>query len=111
MNFDKIFEVIDHLYESRKQDEILMELVSDFYKYAIEYTEYRVKWNFYSMEERQVNDGYRTSKHNAFIDSYNILVRYLGKSMEVSELQIEGDRKVYGDFANYVVYKLAVKQR
>ena len=43
MNFDKIFEVIDHLYESRKQDEILMELVSDFYKYAIEYTEYNLE--------------------------------------------------------------------
>ena len=40
-------------------------------------------------------------------------MRYIDKSgyADVSKLKIEGDRKVLGDFANYVVYKLAVKQR
>lgn len=111
MNFDKIFETIDHLYENNKNDEILMDLIPEFYQKAIEYTKYRVDWNFYSREEKQENDKYRTSKHNSFMDSYNILVRYLGKTMDVSIFNIGEDRKVYGDLANYVVYQLALKQR
>ena len=92
-------------------DEILVELTEAFYKAAFEYTKDRVQWNFYTIEEKQENDSSRTHKHNSFMDNYNILLRYLERTMDVSKLRIEGERKVLGDFANYVVYKLAVKQR
>ena len=111
MNFDKIFDIIDELYEKNKSDADLVQFTEDVYKAAIEYTLDRVKWNFYSREQKQENDSLRTSKHDSFIDRYNILIRYLGLTMDVSELKIEGDRKVLGDFANYIVYRLAVKQR
>ena len=111
MNFDKIFETIDHLYERNKHDEDFMSLVSDFYQFAIEYTKCRVDWNFYSLEQRNDNNKYRTSKHDRFIMSYNSLVRYLGRTMDISDFDIGEDRKVYGDLANYVVYQLALKQR
>lgn len=111
MNFDKIFDVIDELYEKNRSNNDWVQLTEDVYKAAIEYTNDRVKWNFYSREQKQENDNFRTTKHNSFIDRYNILLRYLGQTMDVSELKIEGDRKVLGDFANYIVYRLAVKQR
>ena len=111
MNYDEIFDAIDELYEKKKTDDILVELTEAFYKAAFEYTKDRVQWNFYTREEKISNDSSRTCKHNSFMDSYNILLRYLERTMDVSKLRIEGERKVLGDFANYVVYKLAVKQR
>ena len=113
MNYDEIFDAIDELYEKKKTDDILVELTEAFYKAAFEYTKDRVQWNFYTREEKIENDSLRTSKHNSFLDNYKVLMRYIDKSgyADVSKLKIEGDRKVLGDFANYVVYKLAVKQR
>lgn len=111
MDFDKIFDAIDHMYERNKSDDELNSLVNDFYQYAIAYTDYRVKWNFYTREERQDNDRYRTIKHDRFMAAYSKVTNYLGKLIDVSYFELGTDRKVYGDFANYVVYKLAVKQR
>ena len=111
MDFDKMFETIDQLYEKNKNDDILQDAVVDLYKAAVAYTQYRVNWNFYSREQKVDEDKLRTIKHDAFIDRCNSLKRYLEKTMDVSWFELDKDRKVVGDFANYVVYKLAVKQR
>ena len=111
MDFDKMFETIDQLYEKNKNDDILQDAVVDLYKAAVAYTKYRVNWNFYSREQKVDEDKLRTIKHDAFIDRCNSLKRYLEKTMDVSWFELDKDRKVVGDFANYVVYKLAVKQR
>ena len=111
MDFDKMFETIDQLYEKNKNDDILQDAVEDLYKAAVAYTQYRVNWNFYSREQKVDEDKLRTIKHDAFIDRCNSLKRYLEKTMDVSWFELDKDRKVVGDFANYVVYKLAVKQR
>ena len=111
MDFDKMFETIDQLYEKNKNDDILQDAVVDLYMAAVAYTKYRVNWNFYSREQKVDEDKLRTIKHDAFIDRCNSLKRYLEKTMDVSWFELDKDRKVVGDFANYVVYKLAVKQR
>ena len=111
MRYDEIFDTIDELYKKNNENQELAELVEDFYKAAFEYTKERVKWNFYTREEKSEFDNYRTSRHDSFIYHYNLLIRSLELTMDVSKLKIEGDRKMLGDFANYVVYRLAVKQR
>lgn len=92
-------------------DDTEKELAIDLAKAAYKYTQFRVLWNFYSIEEKAEQDRYRTSAHNAYMDCLRIFLRYeqrLGKSVPNIT---ESDRKTLGDIGNYLTYKLAVLQR
>ncbi|MBP3200049.1 MAG: DUF3232 domain-containing protein [Lachnospiraceae bacterium] len=59
------------------------------------------------------NDAHRTACHNSFINSLKMYVRYLkqiGIELSLNKL-IEQDRKTIGDFANYIVFTEAIKNR
>ena len=63
--------------------------------------------------ERMEADKGRTIKHNAFIDSLNILTRLLnsdGISTPWRE-QLGDDRKRIGDFACFVAYIVGISNR
>ena len=80
---------------------------------AIEYTNIRAKWSLMSTEEKAENDSYRTTCHDSFINSLKMYVRYfkqIGIELLSKEL-IEQDRKTIGDFANYIVFREAIKNR
>lgn len=95
-----------------KNDEVF-EMWQDMLKKAIEYTSIRAKWSLMSREEKIENDAHRTACHDSFINSLKIYVRYLkelGIELKSNEL-IEQDRKTIGDFANYIVFREAIKNR
>lgn len=108
MNFEKNWELTEKYHESR--DEILTELVDDLISQALKYAKMRIDWYGFGREERAEKDSLRSSIHDRFIDNLNILNRYLAKEdMEV--LETDDDRKVVGDFACYIAYRIAVSMR
>ena len=102
-------EILDYCHKNNEAFDMWQDLLNK----AIEYTSIRAKWSLMSTEEKVENDAYRTACHNSFINSLKIYVRYLkqlGIELSVNEL-IEQDRKIIGDFANYIVFREAVNNR
>lgn len=102
-------EIVDNCH---KNDEVF-EMWQDLLDKAIEYTSIRAKWSLMSREEKIGKDAYRTACHDSFINSLKIYVRYLkeiGIELKSNEL-IEQDRRAIGDFANYIVFREAIKNR
>lgn len=108
--FEKYYtEILDCCH---KNDETL-EMWQDLLNKAIEYTSIRAKWSLMPTEEKVENDAYRTACHDSFINSLKMYVRYLkqiGIELSLNKL-IEQDRKTIGDFANYIVFTEAIKNR
>lgn len=95
-----------------RDDETAVELYGDLLKAAHKYCTFRFQWELYSNEERIQNDFYRTSAHNAYMDSLNIFLRYMGKiGAEVPTIPEEWTRKELGDLACHLVCEIAVRNR
>ena len=99
-------------------DTTVSELAEDVVKKALKYVSYRVNWLTYSNEQRMNEDGFRTSAHNVFMDSLNILFRYMDKGCEENKfsswalgLLSKYDRKDFGDIAAEIVYLAAIRMR
>ena len=98
------------IFELRKiDDSTIQELLSDVFTLAKQYSDIRYNWFFMSREEKNEKDAGRSMKHDRFIDSLNILNRYLTKNF-LSEyvIEVSSDRKVVGDFANQLVYEIEI---
>lgn len=101
------------IFELRKMDDnIIQELLLDVFTLAKQYSDIRYNWFFMSREEKMEKDVGRSMKHDRFIDSLNILNRYLTKNF-LSEyvIEVSPDRKVAGDFANRLVYEIELHCR
>lgn len=86
------------------------DLIKGLYRSAINYHHYRAIWQIWSLNERNQNDEARTRAHNVFIDNCNIISRYmLKKGLDNSWRQELGeDRKIIGDFACYIAYRISL---
>lgn len=101
------------IFELRKMDDnTIQELLSDVFTLAKQYSDIRYNWFFMSREEKMEKDAGRSMKHDRFIDSLNILNRYLTKNF-LSEyvIEVSPDRKMAGDFANRLVYEIELHCR
>jgi hypothetical protein len=89
--------------------EIWEELLKNIFKYM----EYRCKWGIFSREERMEKDSIRTMNHDAVIDSFNQLSRFMKKKHPESSWreQLGEDRRRIGDFAMYIAYIYAINGR
>ena len=94
------------------QDETATELYEDLLRAAHKYCTFRFQWELYNNEERMQNDTYRTSAHNAYMDSLNIFLRYMGKTgADVPSVPEEWTRKELGDLACRLVCEIAIRNR
>lgn len=91
----------------------LISLKNDFISYAVEYARIRVDWFLSDEEGKDQIEELRTRKHNALIDSCNILSREMNKAGENTAWRIElgTDRKSIGDFACYLHCILGINAR
>ncbi|MBR3289031.1 MAG: hypothetical protein IKI71_04640 [Lachnospiraceae bacterium] len=108
--FEKYY---NELNKHKEIDEDAKSLWNSLIEAAIEYTNIRAKWSLMANEERSNNDSLRTKLHNSFINRLNIYMRYVGEqgiNLLSNELASQ-DRKKVGDFANFVVFKVAVENR
>ena len=113
MNYDKNEKHYNEIVDNCHKNDEVFEMWQDLLNKAIEYTGIRAMWSLMSTAEKIENDGHRTACHDSFINSLKIYVRYLkelGIELLSNEL-IEQDRKTIGDFANYIVFREALKNR
>jgi len=77
------------------------------------YAQKRADWRLMSLEARLEHDADRTRSHDAFIDSCNILSRSMAEVGEDNRWRglLGDDRKVIGDFACYVHFRLGLDAR
>lgn len=94
-------------------DETMKALSDNVVKSACKYAKMRIDWEFMNNDEKSENDSYRTSSHNAFIDSLNILGRYQGKQDIDNSWreQLGEERKHIGDFACYIAYRIGIDNK
>ena len=88
---------------------------------AITYAQIRQDWEYYSIEQKREEDESRTIKHNAFIDSVNMFLRFLKKTITLEKVHKETnellekfesmDRKQKGDIACYLACLVAISNR
>lgn len=97
------------LCKSEDKDEFVNEMIEK----AAKYTTVRVNWETWDRETRMQEDRGRSIKHNAFIDSLNILARLLNADgIETPWRDQLGDnRKRIGDFACFLVYMIGIQNR
>ena len=109
--FEKLWEEIQNKIDFHKNDEIVLELYDELCRAAVKYTNMRLEWNWFSLEQKQDKDSLRTSYHDRFITQWNMLQRYLTNTYQEYIDKVSDDRKVIGDFACYICYKIAVSMR
>jgi len=103
--FNEIFEVIS--------SSLFKDLKKDLFELAVRYSRIRVDWILSDNEQRLEMEDSRTRCHNAFIDACNILSRNMDNSGENAEWRekLGNDRKVIGDFACFIHYKLGIEAK
>lgn len=91
----------------------LHSLKNDLINYAVEYSRIRVDWFFAGELEKDEMEDLRTAKHNAFIDSCNILSREMIKAGEDASWRkvLGNDRITIGDFACFINLIIGIKVR
>ena len=97
----------------KPNDSDFMELYSAFIKSAVKYSQIRAEWYLMEIDEKVQKDSFRTILHNSFIDSCNILSRYMNNMKLDSSWRerLGDDRKRIGDFACYISAILGIKSR
>ena len=95
----------------RSDDETDRGLLAEVLEKALKYVGFRVRWSLMSFEERAAQDSYRTSAHNAFIDSVRIYLRYKKRIEPAIDDTIPDDRKIIGDWACKLACDFGVRNR
>lgn len=108
-----------------RRDPEIAELYDDLYRRAVRYAGIRASWNTLTREQKLAADSSRTSAHDAFITSVNIIARLQGQSgadfqekedpQENSRPgwreQLGSGRKRIGDFACYLALFMGLEAR
>lgn len=83
-------------------DADIIDLYKDMVSRAVRYAHIRAGWNALPREQKQEQDPSRTSAHDAFIMSVNIIARTQGSVGAQWRERLSDDRKRVGDFACYI---------
>ncbi|MBE2257049.1 MAG: hypothetical protein IAE65_12710 [Ignavibacteria bacterium] len=91
----------------------LEDLKNDLFIKASRYHQLRNTSYLTKETERFEIEESRSRSHNTFIDSCNILSRNMIKNGDQAKWRLElgNDRKVIGDFACYISYRIGLKAR
>jgi len=105
-------EIANKLFDGINKTSLLL-LKSDLINYAVEYSKIRVDWYLAGEVEKDQMEDLRRAKHNAFIDSCNILSREMIKKGEDASWRkvLGNDRITIGDFACFLSLIIALKAR
>lgn len=85
-----------------RKDEDILALYNGLIEKAIRYAHIRAQWKTLSREQKMEKDDSRSSAHNAFISSVNIIARTEGSIGSQWKERLTDDRKRIGDFACYI---------
>lgn len=94
-----------------KSDEDIYELFKDMINRAVRYANIRAGWNLLSRKEKGEKDPSRTSAHDAFIVSLNIIARTQGDIGKEWREKLTDNRKRIGDFACFIALFEGIEAR
>lgn len=94
-----------------KRDPDIAEIYDDLYERAVKYANIRASWNMLTREEKMDTDSRRTSAHDVFISSIDIVARLQGEDGAKWRKKLGDDRKRIGDFACFVALFLGIEAR
>ncbi|HIS56014.1 MAG: hypothetical protein ACLU6W_00945 [Lachnospiraceae bacterium] len=94
-----------------KSDPDIAGIYDNLYRQAIQYANIRARWPFLSKEEKMETDSRRTSLHDAFITSVNIVSRLQAEAGARWRVRLGDDRKRIGDFACFMALFFSIEAR
>lgn len=92
-------------------DADIYSLYTDMIAYAVKYAHIRAGWNALTRTQKSDQDSSRTSAHDAFIVSVNIVARSQGDIGAAWRQRLSDDRKRVGDFACYIALFEGIEAR
>ena len=112
MEFEKFEEVYQVLEAQKEKDETAAELYADVKEFANKYATKRFRFSELGRDETAETDSYRPRQHNRFMDSVRIYFRYLqNNGVNVPDIsKLEADRKIFGNFACYYIFRIECEQ-
>ncbi len=96
----KVYAAINEALDRKDPDAV--SLYNDMIMYAVRYSNVRAGWNLLTRAEKMETDSRRTSAHDAFIMSLNIVARMQKEEGKKWKECLTDNRKRVGDFACYV---------
>ena len=94
-----------------RTDADIVGLYQDMVARVIRYAHIRAGWAALTREQKRDQDASRTSAHDAFIASLNIVARTQGDTGTGWRGRFSDDRKRIGDFACYIALFEAIEAR
>lgn len=94
-----------------KSDPDIARIYEDLYQRAVKYAHIRAQWNALTKEEKMNRDSSRTSIHDAFIASVDIVARIQKEHGSKWRKRLGEDRKRIGDFACFLALFLGIEAR
>ena len=119
LSFDEMLQIHNEMLAEIGSEETALELYEDLIAQATKYADYRANWSLWSTDRKTEQDASRSKCHNALIDCFNILERYLktlGKDAiwRTTLGSIEENpryRMRIGDFACFLVFINSINSR
>ena len=119
LSFEEMLQIHNDLLAEVASDETALELYDDLIAQATKYADYRANWFLWSSDKKAEMDPSRSKCHNALIDCFNILERYLKKlgkdaSWRTTLGSLEENpryRMRIGDFACFLVFINSINAR
>ena len=119
LTFDEMLQIHDDMLAEIGSEEVAVELYEELLGQATKYADYRANWSLWSTAKKMEQDASRSKCHDALIDCFNILERYLKKIGKDSAWRaalgyIEDNprnRMRIGDFACFLVFVNAINAR
>ncbi|MCI7812955.1 MAG: hypothetical protein SO016_13095 [Lachnospiraceae bacterium] len=112
LTYEEAVEIFQEIREhTDRSDSDIAGIYDDFYKRAAVYANIRASWDMLSRQEKMDTDSRRTSAHDAFIVSVNIVARLQGSDGAKWRAKLGDERKRIGDFACFVALFLGLEAR
>lgn len=107
--FEELYQIIDG---HKQMDETSGELYEEIKRSAYKYADMRYRFSEMNREQKMNNDSHRTSLHDCFMDNVHIYFRYLqNNGIEPPDIsKMDEDRKVFGNFACYFIFRVECEQ-
>ena len=119
LSFEEMVQIHSDMLTEIASEETALELYDDLLTQATKYADYRANWSLWSNDKKSEMDASRSKCHNALIDCFNILERYLKKLGKAATwrtaLGYTEENPRYrmriGDFACFLVFINSINSR
>lgn len=112
MSFDEAMDIYKSINDAIDEtDEDILYIRRMLQEKAVRYAHFRAGWSLKTRQEKLDTDDHRTSAHDAFISTLNMMAAAEQDTGEMWRQKLGTDRKRLGDFACYIALFMALDAR